>query len=656
MGAELRVESLSAPTGGLAEAFYFGSAKARLFGWLHTPRLEPMASIGLVLCNPFGHEAICSHRAVRALAEKASALGVPALRFDYLGTGDSAEIDPQADQIDVWSGDVLTAVAELQRRTGVERVYLLGFRLGGLLAALAARRCKAVDGLILIAPIVSGRRYVRELRTTRLASLLGSDRGDSASTGPAAHTNVAAPGSLEVSGFSLAAATLATLATIDLASLDAPEVTEMLVVDGSGVPAAHAWSEALSKLGRGPRYLTLPGLAEMIVSAPQYAISPRPIVAALDEWLRQCLSKLPRSDEHGPRAIDPHALASTGTLTLPGSSQSAPLIERPVFFGSETLLFGIVTEPSQSETRRRAVVLLNAGADHHVGPSRKSVSLARRWARRGYFVLRMDIGGLGDSSTRRGRPDDEVFPPAALDDIRAGVEFLKTRYRVSDITLTGLCSGAYHALRAAVAAVPVNRILMVNPLNFFWKEGMMLDDLQVAEVVQNSVLYGQRVLSGAAWKRLLSGQVNVWRIVQTYIQRALLPLESMLRDWARRLRIHLPNDLGRELEEIAARGVQIAFVFAHGEPAIDLLKIEGGSSVKRIGSKCRVHIIESADHVFSHSATREALENTLSEELFARIDLGPLQNRIAIDEECGGSTGEQADCKSNTVAATPPAI
>ena len=184
----------------------------------------------------------------------------------------------------------------------------------------------------------------------------------------------------------------------------------------------------------------------------------------------------------------------------------------------------------------------------------------------------------------------------------------------------------------------------------------MLDDLQLAEVVQNSVLYGQRVLSGAAWKRLLSGQVNVWRIVQTYIHRALLPLESMFRDWARRLRIHLPNDLGRELEEIAARGVQIAFVFAHGEPAIDLLKIEGGSSVKRIGSKCRVHIIERADHVFSRSATREALENTLSEELFARSDLGPLQNRIAVDEECGGSSGEQADCNSNVVAATPPAI
>jgi len=180
---------------------------------------------------------------------------------------------------------------------------------------------------------------------------------------------------------------------------------------------------------------------------------------------------------------------------------------------------------------------------------------------------------------------------------------------------------------------------MVNPQNFFWKKGMMLEDLQVAEVIHNPGVYRQRVLSGAAWKRLLSGQVNIWRIVKIYVQRSLLPVKSMLRDVARRLRIHLPHDLGWELEEIVARGVQVVFVFAHGEPGIDLLKIEGGSSVRRIGDRCRLRIIESADHVFSQSEARATLEDILSEELFARTDFAASRdaesNRGSAERETG---------------------
>jgi pimeloyl-ACP methyl ester carboxylesterase len=291
-----------------------------------------------------------------------------------------------------------------------------------------------------------------------------------------------------------------------------------------------------------------------------------------------------------------------------------------VFFGSDAVLFGIVTEPGDREMRRRAVIMLNAGADHHIGPSRMHVSLARRWARHGYFVLRMDLAGIGDSSTRRGKPDDDSFPPAALEDVQAGIEFMKARYGIRDVALTGLCSGAYHTLRAAVAGAQVTRILMVNPQNFFWKKGMTINDLQVADVVRNPGLYRQRVLSIAAWRKFFTGRVNIWRIVEIFMRRPLLSVESRFRDLTRRLGIRLSRDLGWELEELAARGVRIAFVFARGEPGIDLLKIEGGSSLGRLGPRCRVRIVENADHIFSHSGPRAILEDMLSEELFVRPD------------------------------------
>ncbi len=251
------------------------------------------------------------------------------------------------------------------------------------------------------------------------------------------------------------------------------------------------------------------------------------------------------------------------------------------------------------------------------------VGLARRWARRGYVVLRMDLAGLGDSGTRPGRPDNEIFPPAAIEDIRAAIEWMRSRYDVNDITLGGVCSGAYHALRAAVAAVPVNRILMVNPEIFFWKEGMTVKDMQMSEVVRNPGVYRARMFSVAAWRKLTTGKVNIRYILKIYMHRAFLAVESTFRDLARHLHIHLPGDLGWDLEQIGQRGVQVVFVFARGEPGIELLTILGGMSVKRLGDRCRVHIIDSADHVFSKKGPRAVLEKILSDELFARTNWAP---------------------------------
>src|SRR5208282_2648583 len=95
------------------------------------------------------------------------------------------------------------------------------------------------------------------------------------------------------------------------------------------------------------------------------------------------------------------------------SGEQRLVTERPVFLASQAVLFGIVTEPEEKAARHGGVILVNAGADYHIGASGVYVELARRWARRGYVVLRMDLAGLGDSATRCGQPDNVVFPPAA---------------------------------------------------------------------------------------------------------------------------------------------------------------------------------------------------------------------------------------------------
>jgi alpha-beta hydrolase superfamily lysophospholipase len=610
-----------APDNLAREPLYFGSGERTLFGWLHRPDGAIAASVGLVICKPFGYEAICSHRTVRAVVEEATGLGMPCLRFDYLGTGDSEDIDPDADQLDVWVRDVVAAVSELRRATGVARVCLLGFRLGALIATLAAAQCEAVGALALVAPVISGRRYLNELRVTQLVSLAAASTSQSSSD-PDAGQRAPHTGSIEAAGYLLSAATVTRLARIDLATLGTLHASQMLIIDRDDLPSARAWVDTARRLGPQVQYQTSPGYVG-ILRSPQFAVVPRTIVATLRDWLVRFESARPeRSDGVETTKASPRAPAPpTTTLLLPGDG-SAPemrLRERPLWFGADGAVFGIVTEPRSNEIRRRAVILINAGADNHTGASRMHVLFARQWARRGYVVLRMDLAGLGDSDTRPGRPDDEVFPPAALDDIRAAIELMRSRYSVGEVTLAGLCSGAYHALRAAVAGQPVNRILMVNPQNFFWDYSTTLEDVQLAEVVRNPGVYRERLLSAAAWRRVFAGKVNVWRIVQIHFQRLLLTLESTLRDLARRLRIRLPRDVGWELEEIDSRGVRTVMVFARGEPGVDLLRLQGGLSVKRLGNRCRIHVIDSADHTFTRSGPRAHLEEILSDELFARI-------------------------------------
>jgi alpha-beta hydrolase superfamily lysophospholipase len=620
MSADALAESYCVPACGLAEALYFDSAGHQLFGWLHRAPAENLTNTGLVICNPFGYEAICSHRCVRAFAEAAAALGVPSLRFDYVGTGDSADIDPRTNQLALWTQDVVSAIGELRRCTGVQTVCLLGFRLGALLATLAAVQCGAVDSLILAAPVVSGRRYLRELRTTRLAASLKLNPTDSSlSTQGAVPTDEV--GSLEVSGFSLSAATVKALAGIDLINLTRPPASDMLIVDGKGLPTARRWAEGLPSIGARTEYQTLPGLIEMFMTDPQFAIIPQALLTAMRGWLLRYENGRSGQTKEGEESSPGASARLAPALTLPGDEprSQAALVERPVFLSSVAVIFGIVTEPHPDEKRRRAVLLLNVGAEHHVGSCRMYVSLARQWARHGYIVLRLDLAGLGDSATRPGRPDDEVFPPAALDDIRIAIEFLRRRYGAVDITLGGLCSGGYHSMRAAVAALPVNRLLIINPMTFFWSEGMTAFQMQQAvDVARNFGFYRERLLSAMIWRRILTGELSIWRILRILIQRPLLVLESTLRDLARSLGIRLPRDLGWELQEIAARGVRVEFVFSRGEPGLDLLKLQGGSSVERLGEQCHVHIIDSADHIFSQSGPRAMLEKVITEALYAR--------------------------------------
>lgn len=605
----------SEPVGDLgtdsARAFYFGSGGRTLFAWLHSPSSPSHGNFGVVICNPFGYESICAHRGVRRFAEVIAAEGIWVLRFDYTSTGDSSDVAEASDLLPLWIEDILAATEELKSRAGVTCVCLLGIRLGALLATLAAEKLESLNSLLLIGPVISGRKFVQELRTTRLAGVAPAGAGRDVETEEAA-------GGVEAGGFFLSSATLSSLVSVDLSSRNPPVARSMLIIDHDKLPVSRRWMESLADTPLEIEYQTLPGMIEMVLTAPQDGAPAEAMILASRQWLRkQSQATAFARTPSGPVKAE----ISSPVLHLQDPRYpEMPIVERPIWIDAVAPLFGVLSEPPHDEKRRAAVILLNAGADFHIGASRMYVSLARRWARSGYYVLRLDLAGIGDSATRPGNRDDEVFPQEAIDDVRAAIEFLRSRYAINQISLAGLCSGAYHALRAAAVGVEINRILMVNPKNYFWKKGMTLQQLQMAQVVHNPTLYPRRLLSLQAWRRVLTGQVNLLRIGAVYLQRARLTGESTFRDLARHLHIRLPEDLGWELERIAAHGIRMILLFAPGEPGIALLRLQAGSVVARLKNQCRVLIVGSGDHIFSRRGPRSVMENVLSQELFSGVE------------------------------------
>lgn len=151
----------------------FGPADRGLFGILHpSPRANEQPALpGVLICNPFGQEAVRAHRMLRVLAERLARAGHAVLRFDYHGTGDSMGDDLDGD-LSGWAADVRTADQELRTRSGATQTIWIGMRLGGSIALRAAQQAPPGLGRIVMwDPVFDGARYLRHLSERHETSL-----------------------------------------------------------------------------------------------------------------------------------------------------------------------------------------------------------------------------------------------------------------------------------------------------------------------------------------------------------------------------------------------------------------------------------------------------------------------------------------------------
>ncbi len=414
---------------------WFGAEDRPAFGILTVPD-SGTARLGVLLCTPMTEEARAAHRTFRTLATSLAERGIASLRFDYRGTGDSAGLLTDEHLVADWQDDI-AAAARLLRDAGVTELAAVGMRLGATLAAGAVETI-APRALVLWDPCSNGSKFLRE------GQALHAVRADptAAASGPSPD------GVVDTPGFRFGAELAAQVRTLTVAGLATasrrPERT--LVLTRQDRPVPKELQRALDY--PGVEFSHAVGQAELLDAIPLEARVPRAAVGEIVDWLDRVSDGLPAmSLTCQPR----------DQITLRIGERAVR--ERTVHLGPIGL-FGIETVPAnEPATGAPWLVFLNVATEHHIGPSRQWVELARDWAALGFRCVRLDQSSVGDSPTHPGQHEDAIFAGEWLTDGRDVVTQLRSDG--SDVVLVGLCSGAHTAMEAALLA-PVTAILSVN--------------------------------------------------------------------------------------------------------------------------------------------------------------------------------------------------
>ncbi len=397
---------------------WFGPEGRPLCGWWSEP---PRGSRhGVVVLGSIGYEYWSAHRTVRTLAERLAERGHYVLRFDYDGTGDSAGEPWDSDRVAQWRASVVAAVAELRAR-GVEHVTLVGLRFGGSLALALGADVKA-DRVVAWAPVISGKRFAREIKMLALP----------------------VPGRENVTAFAgtvFTPETSSALGKVELEKLAQRPADKVLVVAASGIEklAAH-----LTELGSETETCAIEGSRTALEVPAEDAVVPVAIVDHIAAWVGD-------APEASPLPLTIRSEARLGDVT-------ESFVDLAGLAGIET------RHSSSAET---AVVFLNSGSEVHIGPGGAWVEYARALAGRDMAVFRVDWSGWGESPDRGhapGRPYDQHAVAETVEIVGA------VRARgFARVLLAGLCAGAWMAVQAALRT-EVDGVIAINP-QLYWNVG-----------------------------------------------------------------------------------------------------------------------------------------------------------------------------------------
>jgi pimeloyl-ACP methyl ester carboxylesterase len=518
------------------------------FGWLHGPVSPAEIDVVFLLCPGLGRDARTAHRSLRLLADQLAGEGYPALRLEYLGAGDSLDIDEQ-EQWAAWQQAIHLGADWLRSYTGARLLVLCGLRLGATLATIVAAQRKDVAGLLLLAPVMHGSLFIRQIMTEK-ADL----------------SKISFPHAIKIAVF---------------AEYRGPRLLECI----------ESWRSSGSEVTCEEFTSCQTMLRDNHLNEEK-----QPDFSRLLTWARDHSSVLGNSRQR----LLPIPLASI--LNPPGC------IEVPVRFGLNNNLFGILCRPQEIMESDLVVVIGNTGGEPHYGFARFAVQLGRALALSGIASLRFDFSGLGDSVllNESGETSPHIFDFDRLDDFNAAIELLK-QHGFRRFALHGLCSGAYHAFHAGLRNSAVTALMLINMPTFTCRPAESIHSMS-RRTTGTIGYYLKGLLRKRSWTNFVHGKLDLIGIFSSFCARLSDQYSARLRKIANALGgVDKLSFANRCLVLMAQRGVRTLFVFAAGDPGVENVERELGSTASSMAEIDGVSVLfdEGINHELSSRAARK---------------------------------------------------
>lgn len=311
--------------------------------------------------------------------------------------------------------------------------------------------------------------------------------------------------------------------------------------------------------------------------------------------------------------------------------RGAVVKEDAVILGQAGSLVGILTTPARAAqpTPLPAVILLNAGIVHRVGPQRLYVKIARRLAAMGFVVLRFDFSGIGDSKPRY---DNLPFEKSTISEAQEAMNYLEAEKGIGRFVLSGLCSGADISLKTACSDPRVVGAFLLNPQG---------DELGTGDELRSYFLLNARARSfwksalfnPQKWVRVLTGRTDYGDLFRVLV----FSLRSRLA--RKRKVISGPSLYAENLRRAVARSVRLLLVFSEGDTGLDYTREVLGAELQRLCSSGTMafHVISRSDHMFTPLRYQESLLTVVCE--WARACFLHAGSQATEDPQCPPSHG-----------------
>jgi pimeloyl-ACP methyl ester carboxylesterase len=538
-----------------------------------------------LICTGLNHDALNAHHPHRLLATQFAEAGYPALRFDYPQTGDSCDVpgygmNSSIDLWDCWLNSIDQAADTLRLKTGAESIIVCGLRIGATLAAITATRRRDVAGVIMIAPVIKVQSYLRQIWIEAQIKDTGS---------PALEHGI------RFQDICFNRQTVSTMSKVDLRETEIPGHLNIAMFTQSPGRLTDDCRDAWARKGASVfcgGFAGLEPLLHLNVEEDKEQPNFEPLLSWVDE-------------------LAPTSGAGAAQPTIHESVALWPdgCVETPMFFGSSEGLVGILCRPDHAATCD-VVIIANAGRDPRHGPGRFNVEFARGLAREGIASLRFDFAGLGDSLGPPGQ-ENRLSPLFDLDrsaDVSAAIDALAA-CGFRNFTAYGLCAGAYHVMRAAVADPRLTRLLLLNIPLFAWTNGERIDFIRYRNMPLRYFV-----------AELL--KLNSWAMAK----KKLIKSGSVLRAQVLRLNAILVNaswTLGRNrltagqrsIATLMKRNTAILLLFGEGDLGLDAVAQEFGTinAGQNLGGKITFQVLPDLDHLVSHESSRRAAAQCMTD-------------------------------------------